>query len=408
MIKRYYHSHKDLTLFLVSVFLILVGWGVSVVTFVMFKGKEGKSSLGSAPISLVIRVVYGLVSTISTNYYLDREHTQRYSISSFLDRYSYYILFSVVTIVSGWFITIQTLLSLGYIPSVMFRLIFGVLCTFVTLRFIPKKTPRSPSTHHFSLESLFNCPSPRQSRKPRGAIVILGHRLNPDGSISSTLQSRLDTAIHRWKKDGRPLVICSGGQTTEGEGANRSEAKAMLQYLKKKEPRIASSCVLEENSQNTVGNAVESVHILKKHNIKKVVLVTSDYHLPRASYIFEAVCNTYRLENVTIIPVSAPGPSRGSLIKSLLREKRIMSSRVDSMLDWHNPRPAIVIHPLPEKRLKHTLSQIDLLLTTRTDNTRKDSYVSMWNDTINSRLTHKLVKSGDPPHIAHVASKYLS
>ena len=166
--------------------------------------------------------------------------------------------------------------------------------------------------------------------------------------------------------------------------------------------------MLEENSQNTVGNAVESVHILKKHNIKKVVLVTSDYHLPRASYIFEAVCNTYRLENVTIIPVSAPGPSRGSLKKSLLREKRIMSSRVDSMLDWHNPRPAIVIHPLPEKRLKHTLSQIDLLLTTRTDNTRKDSYVSMWNDTINSRLTHKLVSSGDPPHIAHVASKYLS
>ena len=150
----------------------------------------------------------------------------------------------------------------------MFRLIFGVLCTVVTLRFIPKKTPRSPSTHNFSLESFFNCLAPRQSTKPHGAIVILGHRLNPDGSISSTLQSRLDTAIHRWKKDGRPLVICSGGQTTEGEGANRSEAKAMLQYLKKKEPRVASSCVLEENSQNTVGNAVSQSIFLKNTTSK--------------------------------------------------------------------------------------------------------------------------------------------
>ena len=90
MIKRYYHSHKDLTLFLVSVFLILVGWGVSVVTFVMFKGKEGKSSLGSAPISLLIRVVYGLVSTISTNYYLT-VNTKRLA-SSFLDNTIYILL----------------------------------------------------------------------------------------------------------------------------------------------------------------------------------------------------------------------------------------------------------------------------------------------------------------------------
>ena len=211
-----------------------------------------------------------------------------------------------------------------------------------------------------------------------------------DGSISSTLKSRIDTAIHRWKKDGRPLVICSGGQTTEGEGANQSEAKAMLQYLKKKEPRITSSCVLEENSQNTVGNAVESVHILKKHNINKVVLVTSDYHLPRASYIFEAVCNTYRLENVTIIPVSAPGPSRGSLKKSLLREKRIMSSRVDSMLDWHNPRSSYCPSTTRKTTKTHSITN-SLLLTTR-QITPRDSYVSMWNDTINSRLTNKLVR----------------
>jgi len=145
MIKRYYQSHKDLTLFLISIFLILVGWGVSVVSFDFYnKSEDSTSSPESAPISLVIRLLYGIVATILPNYYLDGEYQKGLGgIGGFLSRYRYYISFSVVTIVSGWFLTIRTLLERGYIPSVIFRLSYGVLCTFVTLRFIPKGNPTS-------------------------------------------------------------------------------------------------------------------------------------------------------------------------------------------------------------------------------------------------------------------------
>ena len=140
MINKYYQDQKDVFLFVVSIILTLVGWGLSVATYKLYKPSSmKKSEVEFVPISLALRLIYGLVSTILTNYYLDREDQKIHNWTDFFSRYQYYIYFSTITILSGWYLTIYALLKWGYVPSVIFRLAYGILCTFITLRYIPKK-----------------------------------------------------------------------------------------------------------------------------------------------------------------------------------------------------------------------------------------------------------------------------
>ena len=143
MITYYYRNHKNIVLFIISTILTFIGWGVSILTFNLYKSfylilPNDELIMESVPFSLVIRLIYGL-STVITNYYLDEEYKINYSLNDLLIKYQYYLIFSVLTIISGWFLSIYVFLNLGYFYSVFVRLLYGILCTFITLRFIPKK-----------------------------------------------------------------------------------------------------------------------------------------------------------------------------------------------------------------------------------------------------------------------------
>ena len=144
MIIKYYKNSKNIVLFIISTILTLIGWGISVFTFMVSKYFPIESYnnynvlLESFPISVIIRLIYGLSTTIYTNYYLEEEYKKKYNYRDVLKRYQYYIFFSLITIISGWILTINVLIKFGYTYSVILRLIYGFLCTFITLRFIPK------------------------------------------------------------------------------------------------------------------------------------------------------------------------------------------------------------------------------------------------------------------------------
>ena len=46
---------------------------------------------------------------------------------------------------------------------------------------------------------------------------------------------------------------------------------------------------MEKASINTCENAYYVIPILKKLNVSTVTIITSDFHMPRACYLFEAV-----------------------------------------------------------------------------------------------------------------------
>lgn len=113
-------------------------------------------------------------------------------------------------------------------------------------------------------------------------VIILGAGLNGD-IPSKTLESRLKVGTQFLLKNQNLPVVVSGGQ---GKGETVSEAKAMGRYLIKngiEENRI----YYESKSTTTYENLKYSKQILNQLGVNDptVLIVTSDYHIVRASMI---------------------------------------------------------------------------------------------------------------------------
>lgn len=119
-------------------------------------------------------------------------------------------------------------------------------------------------------------------------IVVLGFQLNPDGSIQDELVGRLQTALTCARQYPKSHLLCTGGGTAAN---NRSvtEAGQMAEWLKQ-HGIDASRIIVEDQSRTTGQNAAFSYDILQNEypEIKSLVIVTSDYHIPWGMILFMA------------------------------------------------------------------------------------------------------------------------
>lgn len=122
--------------------------------------------------------------------------------------------------------------------------------------------------------------APRQ----REVIIVLGQSLNPGGSVPGTLLARVAAAASLWRKRGAPLLVTGGDPAKTGT----TEAETMRRLLFERERIPAEAIILEPRAQNTLQNAWEALPLLPE-GCGRVVLVTSDFHMPRSAYVFEAV-----------------------------------------------------------------------------------------------------------------------
>lgn len=99
-------------------------------------------------------------------------------------------------------------------------------------------------------------------------VVILGTKLNEDGTPSALLQSRLDAAMAYKEKDVSYIVSGAG------------EADAMKTYLMEngiKEENI----IVEDQAANTYENILFSVDLLPD-SLSSFTIISSDFHVYRA------------------------------------------------------------------------------------------------------------------------------
>lgn len=109
------------------------------------------------------------------------------------------------------------------------------------------------------------------------AIVVLGAQVKADGSLSLQLQWRLDAAFEAWQKEESLIVTCGA----QGENEPAPEALVMRDYLMGL--GVPEEMILtDESSFNTRQNIRHAAELLKGHDVQRVLIVTSDYHLPRA------------------------------------------------------------------------------------------------------------------------------
>ena len=120
------------------------------------------------------------------------------------------------------------------------------------------------------------------------AIVVLGYALNWNGTMKPELVDRLETALACAEKYPSALVVVTGGGTAlanPGATEGRLMGNWMLEHGLE-ENRL----IVEDRASNTVGNAENTYNLLASGypQVDSVVLVTSDYHVPRGSILFQS------------------------------------------------------------------------------------------------------------------------
>ena len=114
------------------------------------------------------------------------------------------------------------------------------------------------------------------------AIIVLGAQVKPDGTLSLQLQWRVDAAAKAWR-ERRSLIVVCGAQGSNEPATEASVMKAELIRQGVPEEYI----LMDEESFNTRQNIANAVKLLEGRDVQRVLVVTSDYHLPRAMAIAE-------------------------------------------------------------------------------------------------------------------------
>ncbi|WP_185961351.1 YdcF family protein [Telmatospirillum sp. J64-1] len=149
-----------------------------------------------------------------------------------------------------------------------------------------------------------------QEVPPFDAAVVLGAKVYPDGTPSPALLRRIEKAEELWRRGRVGHLLLSGGV---GEPPFR-EACVMRDILQAR--GLPGPILLtEETSRNTLDNARFCARILAEQGWRRVLLVTDDFHLPRALYAF-------RRFGIAARPcaVRSPAPWRLPFLLACLRE----------------------------------------------------------------------------------------
>lgn len=119
-------------------------------------------------------------------------------------------------------------------------------------------------------------------------VVILGKKLADDGTMTEELIGRLDLGLAIADAYPDSYIAVTGGGTADNN-PDVTEGGLMGEYLLEKglsEERL----IVEDSAPDTVGNAENTFHILKEKypSVNSIVILTSDYHVPRGCILFHS------------------------------------------------------------------------------------------------------------------------
>jgi uncharacterized SAM-binding protein YcdF (DUF218 family) len=121
----------------------------------------------------------------------------------------------------------------------------------------------------------------RDDAQPADAIVVLGARVNADGSPGSDLTSRTYHAVDLWLAGYAPHIICTGGFKNEPLSA-AAVCRRFAMALGVPADRI----FLADGSSNTIEDAAATARIMADQDWRKAILVSHPLHLYRARWLF--------------------------------------------------------------------------------------------------------------------------
>ena len=118
--------------------------------------------------------------------------------------------------------------------------------------------------------------NPPSVSEESGAVIVLGCQVYSTGGLSPQLELRLRAALDTYHDHPRPIICCGG----QGENEPAPEGQVMRDWLIS-QGVPATDVIAECESMNTRQN-LDCARRLLPENAKRVTVITSDYHLPRA------------------------------------------------------------------------------------------------------------------------------
>lgn len=179
------------------------------------------------------------------------------------------------------------LASCGLLVMLRFRTTGRILLVLAFLWSATWSIPTASDRLRKSLEDR-HPPVPEESLPTADAIVVLGGATHYGWMLRERVDpwelgsSRLAAGARAWLSRRAPIVILTGGNG----GRDASEAARMKPAIERLGVP-ASALLLEEHSRNTEENAIHTAQIARRFGVRRILLVTSALHMPRAVMVFE-------------------------------------------------------------------------------------------------------------------------
>ena len=120
----------------------------------------------------------------------------------------------------------------------------------------------------------------------RGVIVVLGSPNSEAGELSTIAKERSELALAEYAKRPDWKFLLTGGYGAHFNTTDQPHAAYLKRHLVSR--GIPAQEILEfVESANTLQDASFSKPIVLKHGVPEILVVTSDYHVDRARYVFE-------------------------------------------------------------------------------------------------------------------------
>lgn len=187
------------------------------------------------------------------------------------------------------------------------------------------------------------------NRDRHDAIVVLGGMVEADGTLAPWVAARVERALEAYGSGISKRVVFAGRSGLYGPAQPAvTEAAAMAAYAQRR-GLPAEAVVLEEKSRDTLGNAYfVRRDILQPNGWRSIRVVTNDFHLSRAAWVFRKVLGPQYDFSFTSAP---SGFSTDELIVRALDECRVSvflnewlatvedgdEASVDSIMRHHHP-----------------------------------------------------------------------
>lgn len=118
----------------------------------------------------------------------------------------------------------------------------------------------------------------------KNVLLVVGNSSLKNGMPSPYQISRVRKAASLWKKNNYSKILLTGGAV-----ACAIPEAVIERALAVKFGIPAQKMLVEDRSRSTLQNALFAYEILKDTDIKRLTVVTSDFHMPRTRFIFKKV-----------------------------------------------------------------------------------------------------------------------